>query len=111
MVPHHGGRMEPDGHAEFLEAPTNIDVVSGSPVEGVPTADSLKRRFANSEVTTGDMFGQIVAHQHVNRTARRFGNTLGNESVSSGRQRGAANGRMPAIAERMRQIVEPVGIG
>src|SRR5262249_42509862 len=68
-MPHHGGRAEANGVPAVLQPPTEVDVISGSAVNGVEAADLIERRLEEGHVATGNVFGHLVFYEHVRRTA------------------------------------------
>ena len=82
VVPDHGGRVEPQCPALFLQAPADIDVVAGNAEPRIESTDRRKRRLAKCHVAARNVLGFDIGEQHMCRSTGRISNAFGDVSVA-----------------------------
>src|SRR5215472_14112779 len=103
--------MKANGPASFLQAPADIHVIARGAVNGIESADRLKRRFSHHEIATWYMLRQIVVDENVNRASGRLRDTFRDGPVAGRRKIRSADSHMRAIAKGKREVVKPMWIG
>src|SRR5215218_3700043 len=81
VMPDHGGGSESD-LAVLLQSPTGVHVISGGAVNRIEAADRLQGRAPHCKVATGNVFRDFVSQQHLDGTARRIRDALGDFSIA-----------------------------
>jgi hypothetical protein len=100
MVPVHRPGVEADPAAALLQPPAQVDVVAGGAVARIEAADRGERVAAKRHVAAGNVLGFAIGHEHVDRSAGRVGDALGDRPVAGGRDVGPADAdAIPANAK------------
>src|SRR5262245_38662186 len=84
----------PDAPALLLQAPADVHVVAGDPELGIKAADRQQARLPERHVATGDVLGDLVGEQHVDRPAGRVRHALRHLAVAGWRDVRAADAGM-----------------
>src|SRR5215207_2099844 len=67
MVPDHGARVEADAPASVLDAPAEVDIVSGGTKARVEAADFEETLPSHRQIAPGHMLGEFVGQQDMHR--------------------------------------------
>src|SRR5215471_7139721 len=68
-MPDNGGGAESYRVSGVLKAPANVNIIAGSPIDRIESAELLQHIAAERHVAARDVLGNFVADQHVGRTA------------------------------------------
>src|SRR4029079_2965860 len=81
VMPNDRAGCERNPFARLLQTPTDIDIVTPLSKLRVKTIDLLERFAAKGHVTTRDVFGLLIAFQHVCRLAGASRYTCGQSAI------------------------------
>src|SRR5688500_15990626 len=109
-MPNHRRRIEADRPSGMLQAPADVDVVTGRTEFRVPTADISKRIGPKCAVATRNMFGGFVVQQDMYRSARSVCHALGDPTVSGRSNIRAADAGVLSVHEGEGQVMQPVRV-
>ena len=86
---------EGDQKALVLKPPADVDIVAGLEKMRIKPVDRLESLTAECHVATGDVFGNLVAYQHVGRLSG-CGRDASGQPAIVGSQVGPPDRRSPA---------------
>ena len=93
----------------MLKPPADVDIVAGLLKMGIKPVDRLKSLTAECHVATGDVLGDLVAHEHVGRLPGAAA-TQAASQPSSGVRFGPPDRRRPAMTQLVDQMDQPVRV-
>src|SRR5438552_11729201 len=82
MMPNHRRRAETQRPAALLQAPAHINIIASNTELGIETAYRPQVRGTKGHVTARNVFRLLVGKEHVDRTTRGIGNTIGDWSIA-----------------------------
>src|SRR5215467_14712793 len=88
VMPHDRRWRETDGPATLLQPPADVDVIPGNAKTGIEASDLQELVASIGHVAAGDVLGDAVRQQNVNRTARGVCDTVGDGAVAGRRDVG-----------------------
>src|SRR5262249_52781668 len=101
---------EADGPASFLQSPTYVNVVTSDAESRIKTPDGHQLFAAVRHIAAGNVLGDFVRQQHVNRSARRICHAVSDRAIAGRREIGTSNADMLSSQKGSGQISQPVRI-
>ena len=83
----------------------------GDPELRVEAADRLEARLPEGHVAAGDVLGDLVGQQHVDRPAGRVGDALGGRPSSGGGMLGPPMPTCELFRKAVARCAQPVRVG
>src|SRR5215472_1678569 len=111
VMPDHSRRAKANRPPPILQPPTQIDVISRRTKTRVEAVDREKRLSTKCHVAAGNVLGDLVREQDMERITRRRCDAFSDEPVAGWRQIGPANANMCRGVKGCREISQPVAVG
>src|SRR6202035_6029475 len=91
-MPNYSGRTEANDIAGVLKPPAYVHVIAGRAIDRIETTEPQQRLAGEGHVAAGDVFGDLVADQHMRWTTRRDRDHCRHEGVFGRREIGSSAG-------------------
>src|SRR5215469_11405115 len=99
VMPYDRRWRETYGPATLLQSPAEVDVIPCNAKTGIEASDLQELVASIGHVAAGDVLGDAVRQQNVNRTARGVCDTVGDGAVAGRRDVGPSDASVIGVAQ------------